>query len=470
MLLDLTITQLAQGLREKKFTSVDLVNECYAQIELWNPTLNALLTVIPQNEALARAQAMDASRSTDSSLLHGLPFVIKDSYLTKGVKTTAASTVLESYVAQYDATVYTKLLESGAILVGKANMDAWGHGSTNENSAFGPVKNPWNTKHVSGGSSGGSAAAVAARMCAFAIGEDTGGSIRNPSAWCNTTGLKVTYGRVSRYGCISYVSSFDTVGPMGKTVEDCAVILEAIAGSDPYDGTSSTHEVKPYAKLLSKDMSTVRIGIPKEVVSDALDPEIKKALEEVAQTYRSLGAQVEEISMPMLDFGISTYYVIAPSETSSNLARYDGVRFGNDRSHFTPENMRRMMIGTYALSTGYYDAYYRQAQKVRTLFINEYKKAFTHCDVVLMPVTPYHATKIGEVISDPMKNMLTDAYTITHNPVGIPSLALQAGFSESGLPIGVQICSPMFTEDTLFAVGHAYQQKTTWHEKAPIHE
>lgn len=465
MLLDLSIPELAIGLKEKKFTSVNLIEEAYKQIDAWNNQLNALVTVIAKDEAIKQAVAKDNARTGNEGLLYGLPFVIKDSYATAGVRTTAASKVLETFIPPYSATVYRKLIDAGAILVGKGNMDSWGHGATSENSAFGPVKNPWDLTRVSGGSTGGCAAAVSTRMCAFAIGEDTGGSIRNPSAWCNTTGLKVTYGRVSRYGCIAYASSFDTVGPMGKSVIDCAAVLEVVAGKDPYDATSSPHEVSPYLNMLKPEKLT--IGIPKEVLNDSVDPEIKQALDQVASIFSNSGMEIKHISMPTLDYGISTYYVIAPSETSSNLARYDGVRYGTGRENFSEENMRRIMIGTYALSTGYYDAYYRKAQKARTLFIEEYKRAFTQCDIILMPVTPYHATKLGEVINDPMQNMLTDAFTITHNPVGIPSLAMQAGFSSTGLPIGVQICAPMFEEARLFAAGHTYQQKTDWHKKAP---
>jgi aspartyl-tRNA(Asn)/glutamyl-tRNA(Gln) amidotransferase subunit A len=306
-------------------------------------------------------------------------------------------------------------------------------------------------------------------MAVFGIGEDTGGSIRNPSAWCNITGLKVTYGRVSRYGCIAYASSFDTVGPMAKSVEDCACVLEVIAGVDPYDATSSPEPVPQYTQKLSQFKNPLVIGVPKEFMSLGLDPETKKAIEQAMEKFRSLGCTVKEISMPSVSYGIPVYYLIAPSETSSNLARYDGVRYGKTRDHFTWETQRRILVGTYALSAGYYDAYYKKAQQVRTIFIQEYQKAFTECDVLLMPVTPMHATKLGDIIDDPVQNMLLDVFTVTHNPVGVPSLALPCGFSKTGLPIGMQLVGKMFAEPLLFQVGSLYQKQTDWHRRKPLH-
>lgn len=467
MLLDKTITELAHGLRKKEFSSEDIVRECYDNIEKYNSQLNAFITIVNKEEALKKAREKDKTIEQANSLLHGLPFVLKDAYVTKGIRTTSASKVLKDYIPQYNATVYQKLLDAGAILIGKMNMDAWGHGSTSENTDFGPVKNPWDTTRSAGGSGGGPAAAVAARMTAFAIGEDTGGSIRNPAAWCNITGLKVTYGRVSRYGAIPYVSSFDTVGPTAKTVEDCATALEVIVGKDPYDASSSSQPVPRYKDVLEKPIKNIRIGLPKELFGEGLDREIRESITQAAGVLEKLGTRVREISMPMFDFGLAVYYLIAPSETSSNLARYDGVRYGQDRSHFTLESVRRIMIGTYALSAGYYDAYYKKAQKARTLFIKEYEKALSENDILLMPVTPTPPAKLGELMSDPLQLYLTDVYTVLHNPVGVPSLALPCGFTKDGLPIGMQLVGKMFSEPLLLQLGHAYQKVTDWHTRKP---
>lgn len=461
MLIDKSISQLAAGLRAGEFTSVDLVNECYDSIEKYNSKINAFVTIIPREEALKKAAEIKFT-----TLLSGIPYVLKDCFVTENIRTTASSKVLDNFIPPYSATIYKKLSDAGAILIGKTNMDAWGHGGSTENTDFGPTKNPWDTTRVAGGSSGGPAAAVAARMAVFAIGEDTGGSIRNPAAWCNLTGLKVTYGRVSRYGSISYASSFDTVGPMAKTVEDCAIILETIAGVDEYDATSSPEPVAPYRKNISQ-LKNIVIGIPKEFYADGLDPEIKKAVLEVAETLKSSGATIKEISMPLFDLCIPVYYLIAPSETSSNLGRYTGIRYGNDRDNFTDETIRRILIGTYALSAGYYDAYYKKAQQVRTLFIEEYKKALSECDVLLQPITPTPPTKLGELMSDPLKNLLADVYTTSQNPVGVPSLALPCGFTTSGLPVGAQIVGPMFSEELLLQIGYQYQQLTDYHLKSP---
>lgn len=467
MLLDKTISELAGGLQKKEFLSVDLIDECYRTIEAVNPRINAFITIIDYTHARKMAEIADKTRTKESSPLHSLPFILKDSYNTKGIQTTSASNVLKGHISQYSATVYQKLLDKGAILIGKMNMDAWGHGATSENTDYGPVRNPWDTSRAAGGSSGGNAAALISRMAAFAIGEDTGGSIRNPAAWNNITGLKVTYGRVSRYGCIAYASSFDTVGPMGKMVADCAYVLEAIAGKDPRDATSSQQSVPHYSQILTKIPKDTVIGIPKECFGPGLNAEIKTTIEAAVKKLQELGFHIKEISMPMLEYGLAVYYLIAPSETSSNLGRYDGIRYGSGRDKFTPDTMRRIMIGTYALSAGYYDAYYKKAQQGRTLFIKEYEKTLSECDVLLMPVTPNLPTKLGEVVDDPMQNLLIDIYTVTQNPVGVPSLALPCGFTQSGLPIGMQLVGKMFAEPLLFQVGHAYQQVTGWHKRKP---
>lgn len=466
MLLDLSITELSEGLKANKFSSVDIVKECYVNIERLNPTVNAFITLLDKEEVLKVARQKDKNRKTDCSILYGLPYIIKDSYNTKGIRTTAASNVLKDYISPYNSTVYQKLVDAGAILLGKTNMDAWGHGASSENTDFGPVKNPWDESRVAGGSSGGNAAAIAARMAVFGIGEDTGGSIRNPSAWCNTTGLKVSYGRVSRYGCIAYVSSFDTMGPMAKSVEDCAIILQVIAGYDPKDATSSSKAVPNYWEDLKQDLNGVVLGMPKECFGEGIDPLIKKLIQIGADEYKKLGVRIKEISMPMLEFGVPVYYLIGTSETSSNLARYDGIRFGADRNNFTKETMRRILLGTYALSAGYYDAYYKKAQQGRTLFIKEYQKALSTCDAILMPVEPMIATKFGELINNPIQNMLADIYTC-QTPVGVPSLAIPCGFTKEKLPIGMQLIGKMFSENLLLKVGNAYQQVTDWHKQKP---
>lgn len=437
------------------------LEQIYTNYARYGGELNAFITLREQKDVLSEyAHAPEGP-------LKGVSYVLKDAYTTRGIKTTAASKVLADFVPMYDATVYRKMQEAGAILIGKMNMDAWGHGGSTENTDFGPTKNPWDKTRVAGGSSGGPAVAIAAEMAECAIGEDTGGSIRNPAGWNNITGLKVTYGRVSRYGSIAYASGFDTVGPMARTAADCAQILSVIAGMDPYDATSSPLPVEDYVGHLNDSLKGKVIGLPREMYEKGLDPEIKASILASKQVWEKLGAKIIEISLPIADLALAAYYLIAPSETSSNLARYDGVRYGSGRSLFTDETMRRIMIGTYALSAGYYDAFYRQAQKVRTLLIQQYEAAFAQCDAILMPIMPTHATKIGEIVSDPLANLLADIYTTSQNPVGVPSLAIPAGFSQSGLPIGMQLVGKKFSESLLLAFGHQYQQQTDWHLRKP---
>lgn len=464
-MLEQPISTLSKLIKDKKMSSVMLVKEAYLNIKKWQKDTNAFITIRDEDEVLHEANKADSS--TIGSPLRGIPFVLKDAYVTKGIRTTAASKMLKEYLPPYNATVYQKLLDAGAVLIGKTNMDSWGHGASNENSDYGPVKNPWDLSRVSGGSSGGAAVAVSTQMSSFAIAEDTGGSIRNPSVWNNITGLKVTYGRVSRYGAIAYASSFDTVGPMGRSVDDVAHIMEAISGKDPYDATSSARPVPEYTKHLLTSLKGKTIGIPINMYGEGLDHEIKTSIYNAVTEFEKMGINVVEINLPITDYALSVYYLIGPSETSSNLGRYDGVRYGSGREGFSPESMRRIMIGTYALSAGYHDAFYNKAQKVRQLLKQEFNKAFEACDVLLTPVTASMPNKIGELISNPLQNMLVDIYTTPENPVGIPALALPCGFSSSGLPIGMQIVGKMFAEDELLAFGHQYQQETSWHTRSP---
>ena len=449
-------------IKSKELDPVDLIKECYANIDKYQDKLNALITVRDKKDVLA-----DLKKCDPNGGLFGIPFVMKDGYVTKGIKTTAASKILNNFIPPYSATVYERLITAGAILIAKTNMDAWGHGASTEKTDYGVAKNPWDLSRVAGGSSGGSATALVAGMAQFAIGEDTGGSIRNPSGWNNITGLKVTYGRVSRYGAIAYASSFDTVGPMAQSVEDVARLLSVMAGVDPYDATSSPEPVPDYVNNLTDFNTKLKIGLPVEMFAKGLDPEIASIIKNAAKTFEGLGYQVVDVSLPIAEIGLATYYLIAPSETSSNLARYDGIRYGGDRSLFKQENMRRIMIGTYALSSGYYDAYYRKAQKVRTIMRDAYTKAFANCDVMLMPVSPTPATKIGDLISDPSANMLSDLYTTTINQVGITSLALPAGFTKAGLPVGMQLVADKFKESTILTLGHHYQTVTSHHILRP---
>lgn len=437
-----------------------MIDERHNKIKEVAAKTNAFITLLPEKEI------SELVKNT-SGPLAGLTFVLKDSYVTKGIKTTAASNVLGDYIPQYSATVYQRLTDAGATLVGKMNMDAWGHGGTSENTDFGVVKNPWDLTRVAGGSGGGPAVAIVTDCADFAIGEDTGGSIRTPAAWCGITGLKVTYGRVSRYGCIAYASSFDTVGPTARTVEMCARILKIIAGKDPYDATSSPASVPDYLKLLKDSSRKAVIGVPKEFVGEGLDKENKKFILEAAEKLKKIGFLLKEISLPILGYVVPVAYIIAPSETSSNLARYDGIRYGKGRENFTAETKRRIMLGTYALSAGYYESYYKKAQQVRSLFVKAYSKALEGCDVILMPVNPTPPPKIGELINNPVESYLADIYTYSQNPVGLPSLALPCGFTKSNLPIGMQLVGKMFSEDLLLKVGYEYQKVTDWHTRVP---
>ncbi len=477
----LTLAQIARGLAAKDFSSVELSEALLARIAALDPQLNSFITVTAE-QARSQAQAADARRAAgENGALLGAPIAHKDLFCTQGVLTTCGSKILHNFKAPYDATVVAKLAAAGAVSLGKLNMDEFAMGSANESSHFGAVKNPWDTSRVPGGSSGGSAAAVAAGLVPAATGTDTGGSIRQPAALTNLTGIKPTYGRVSRWGMIAYASSLDQGGPLARTAEDCALMLGAIAGFDPKDSTCVDAPVDDYLATLNQPLAGLRIGLPKEYFGAGLDSRIADAVLAVVEQLKKLGATVKDISLPNLQHAIPAYYVIAPAEASSNLSRFDGVRFGYrcenpvnledlyKRSRgegFGAEVKRRIMVGTYALSAGYYDAYYLKAQKIRRLIKNDFVGAFGEVDVILGPTTPNLAWKLGEKNADPVSAYLEDIYTITANLAGIPGLSMPAGFVD-GLPVGVQLLAPYFQEARLLNVAHQYQQVTDWHTRTP---
>ncbi|MDO3378617.1 Asp-tRNA(Asn)/Glu-tRNA(Gln) amidotransferase subunit GatA [Geoalkalibacter halelectricus] len=483
-LIDLSLREMQQQLRERKVSSVELTRAFLERIAAVDERVNAFITRCDA-QALAGAQEADRRLAAgDAAPLTGIPLALKDIFSTEGVLTTCASKILANYIPPYDATAVARLKAQDAVLLGKLNMDEFAMGSSNENSAYGVVRNPWNLETVPGGSSGGSAAAVAARQVPATLGTDTGGSIRQPAAHCGVVGLKPTYGRVSRYGVVAYASSLDQVGPLAANVEDCALLLQAVAGYDPLDSTSVDTPVPDYQAGLRDGVKGLRIGLPREYFIDGLDADVKQALDEAIAVYRGLGAEIVEVSLPHTDYALACYYLIAPAEASSNLARYDGVRYGvraaaaqnlidmytqSRAAGFGAEVKRRIMLGTYALSSGYYDAYYLKAQKVRTLIRQDYFDAFARCDLLLTPVAPTPAFRIGEKTDDPLHMYLSDIFTIPLNLAGTCGLALPCGFSKAGLPIGMQLAGRPFDEATLLRVGHAYEQATDWHKrKAPL--
>ena len=479
-LTELTIHQLHAKLIAKEVTSVELTQAFLARIAATDPQVNAFITVCAE-QALAEAAAADGRIAAgQADLLTGIPLALKDIFCTAGVRTTCASKILDNFIAPYDGTAVARLKERGAVILGKLNMDEFAMGSSNENSAFGAVKNPWNLECVPGGSSGGSAAAVAARLAAGTLGTDTGGSIRQPASHCGVVGLKPTYGRVSRYGVIAYASSLDQVGPIARDVEDCATLLQAVAGYDPADSTSVDTPVPDYRATLGAGVQGLRIGLPREYFIEGLDPEVKAAVDAAIAQYRALGAEIVEVSLPHTDYAVACYYLIATAEASSNLARYDGVRFGlrveegkglldmyrkSRAAGFGAEVKRRIMLGTYALSSGYYDAYYLKAQKVRTLIRQDFLDAFARVDVILTPVAPTAAFRLGEKTADPLQMYLSDIFTIPANLAGTCALSLPCGVSAAGLPIGLQLIGRPFGEATLLRSAYAFEQATDWHKK-----
>ncbi|MCC6074724.1 Asp-tRNA(Asn)/Glu-tRNA(Gln) amidotransferase subunit GatA [Pseudomonas sp. GCM10022188] len=477
----LTLAQIARGLAAKDFSAVELSDALLARIQQLDPQLNSFITVTA-DQARAQAQAADARRASgENGALLGAPIAHKDLFCTKDVLTTCASKILHNFKAPYDATVVEKLAAAGTVSLGKLNMDEFAMGSANESSHFGAVKNPWDLSRVPGGSSGGSAAAVAAGLIPAATGTDTGGSIRQPAALTNLTGLKPTYGRVSRWGMIAYASSLDQGGPLARTAEDCALLLGAMAGFDPKDSTCVDAPVDDYLAALNQPLAGLRIGLPREYFGAGLDARIAEQVLAVVEELKKLGATVKDISLPNMQHAIPAYYVIAPAEASSNLSRFDGVRFGYrcenpvnledlyKRSRgegFGAEVKRRIMVGTYALSAGYYDAYYLKAQRIRRLIKNDFVQAFAEVDVILGPTTPNPAWQLGAKSADPVSAYLEDIYTITANLAGIPGLSMPAGFVD-GLPVGVQLLAPYFQEARLLNVAHQYQQVTDWHTRTP---
>ncbi len=475
--------ELVELLRRGEVTSVELTRTALEAIERLDPQVEAFLSV-DRDGALEQAEAVDRKRRDGQSVgrLAGLPVAVKDVLCTKGQPTTCASRMLQNFVPPYDAGAVERLRAEDAVLVGKTNMDEFAMGSSTENSAFKKTRNPWNLQHAPGGSSGGSAAAVAAGMVSVAVGSDTGGSIRQPAAFCGVVGMKPTYGRVSRYGLIAYASSLDQVGPLANDVFGTALLLEVLAGHDPRDSTSIPQPVPPYTQSLDQPLEGLRIGVVAEHFTEGLDDEVERAVREALEVFRSLGAQVEQIHLPHSKYAVATYYLIAPSEASSNLARYDGVHYGFRAERF--ENMvdmycatrgegfgaevkRRIMLGTYALSAGYYDAYYLKALKVRRLIRQDFDAAFERVDLIAGPVSPRPAFRLGELVDDPLAMYLSDVYTISANLAGLPGISVPAGFSSDGLPIGLQLLAPPLEEERLLRAARMFEKETDWHTRRP---
>jgi len=479
----LTIHKMRELLLKREVSSTEIVRSVLDRIAQVDGQVKAY-TTLTEEAALKQAGAVDRKSAAGDVLppLAGIPLAIKDVLCTKGVHTTCSSKILQSYLPPYDATAIRRLKAQDAVLLGKTNMDEFAMGSSTENSAFFPTRNPWAIDHVPGGSSGGSAAAVAADLCAAALGSDTGGSIRQPASFCGIAGLKPTYGLVSRYGLVAFASSLDQIGPLAKDVQDCALLLQAIAGHDPFDSTSADLPVQDYSSALTGDIRGIRIGIPDEYFIEGMDPEVEAAIWTAIRTLEELGGKQEKVSLPHTPYAVATYYLVATAEASSNLARYDGVKYGyrtsrpadllemyqrSRREGFGPEVKRRIMLGTYALSAGYYDAYYLKAQKVRTLIRRDFEQAFERCEVIATPTSPTPAFKVGEKTENPLQMYLSDIFTISVNLAGLPGMSIPCGFTKAGLPIGLQLIGKPFDEATVLKVAHAYEQATDWHLRKP---
>ena len=476
-----SLKQLGQMLAKKEISSVEMTQTFLKRIQQYNPSINAFIT-IDADKTLAQAKLADARiASGGAEPLTGIPIAQKDIFCAKGWRTTCGSKMLANFIAPYDAYVISQFDTAGAVNLGKTNMDEFAMGSSNETSFFGGVKNPWDFDRVPGGSSGGSAAAVAARLCAAATGTDTGGSIRQPASLCGFTGLKPTYGLVSRYGMIAFASSLDQAGPMAKSAEDCALMLDVMAGFDERDSTSLNRLKELYTRDLNMSLKGLRIGLPREYFAEGLDANVAKVIETAIAEYKKLGAEIVDISLPNSQLSIPVYYVLAPAEASSNLSRYDGVRYGYRAAQyddlmdmymksraegFGAEVKRRILIGTYVLSAGYYDAYYLKAQQIRRLIADDFTQAFKKCDIIMGPTAPSTAFKAGEKTDDPVAMYLQDVYTIATNLAGLPGMSIPAGFS-NGLPVGLQIMGNYFDEARMLGVAHAYQQVTDWHTRMP---
>lgn len=481
---NLTISQAANALSAKKFSSRELTEFYLKRIEEIDGVLNSYVSVY-REEALDQANEADLKLSSgrDVTELTGVPAGLKDIFNTKNFKTTCCSKMIRDYVPPYDASVVESLKRAGMVMLGKTNMDEFACGASTEHSCFEVTKNPWNLETVAGGSSGGSATAVAANLCVYSLGTDTGGSIRQPASLCGVVGLKVTYGRVSRSGVTAFASSWDTVGPIAKTVEDAAIVLKNIAGNDKRDSTTPQVDVPDYAAGLKGSVKGLKIGVPKEYFGEGLQPEVEDKVRDAIKQYENMGATVKDVSLPYSKYGVAVYYIASPAELSANLARFDSIRFGSKpegevkdmieyyykarTQGFGDEIKRRIMMGTYVLSAGYYDAYYKKAQKVRTLISQDFKNVFKDVDVLMAPVSPFPAFKIGEKKDDPLSMYLADIFTIPISCAGVPALSLPCGFTNDGLPVGLQIIGPQWSEARLLRTGYAYESETDWHNQTP---
>jgi len=482
-LYELTAHELLEKMEKREVSSEEIVRSVYNRISRIENKLHSFVT-LTEEEAFLQARSVDEKvrKGELRSQLAGIPVAIKDNICIRNMRTTCSSHILESFISPYEATVIKRLRDAGAVFIGKTNMDEFAMGSSTENSYFGITRNPWNLDYIPGGSSGGSAVAVASDETILAIGSDTGGSIRQPAACCGVVGLKPTYGRVSRYGLVAFASSLDQIGPFGKDVEDVALLMNVLSGYDENDSTSVNLDVPDFTKSLIENVKGIKIGIPQEYFVKGLDVEVERAVKEAIELLKSLGAITIELSLPHTEYGVAVYYLIAPSEASANLARYDGVRYGYRSPEtedlleeyektrgegFGAEVKRRIMLGTYALSRGYYDAYYLKAQKVRTLIKRDFDEAFEKVDAIVTPTAPTPAFKIGEKVDDPLQMYLSDIFTISANLAGIPGISLPCGFSKKGLPIGLQLLAKPFNEEVLLRVAYTYEKNTDWHKRKP---
>ncbi|HBA26852.1 MAG TPA: Asp-tRNA(Asn)/Glu-tRNA(Gln) amidotransferase GatCAB subunit A [Nitrospinae bacterium] len=479
---NLTIHELKEKLKRREISARELTLEFIKRIERVEKDIHSFIT-LTKDDALKQAEDIDNKINAGKDLpLLGIPLAIKDLICIRRVRTTCGSKILSNYVPPYDATVIKKLRDSGAVFLGKLNMDEFAMGSSTETSHFGVTRNPWNLDAIPGGSSGGSAASVSADECAGSLGSDTGGSIRQPASMCGITGLKPTYGRVSRFGLVAFASSLDQIGPMTKDVTDTAILMNVISGKDPLDSTSADVPVPDFTKSLLNNVKGLKIGIPKEYFVEGMDGDVEKSVKGAIEIFKKLGAEIKEVSLPHTDYAVSAYYVIAPAEASSNLARYDGVKYGyrtdnsknllsmykkTRREGFGAEVKRRIMLGTYTLSSGYYDAYYLKAQKVRTLIKKDFDDAFKNCDILITPTAPTSAFKIGEKFDNPIQMYLSDIFTISVNLAGVPAISIPCGFSKNGLPIGLQIIGRHFDEETVIRAAYTFEQNTDYHQKKP---